>query len=98
MRIKEIASRVGLGKRTVQGWLSAGTYVETNYHYPRRSRFEAYEAYVMQRWDQGCHNIQQLWREIKAQGYPHSDQALRKHVEALYGKEKAEFPEASRLD
>ncbi|HET8845499.1 MAG TPA: transposase [Ktedonobacteraceae bacterium] len=38
------------------------------------------------------------WREIKAQGYPHSDQALRKHVEALYGKEKADFPEASCLE
>ncbi len=98
MKIKEIASRVGLGRRTVQGWLSAGVYRETNYHHPHRSRFDAYETSVMQRWDSGCHNIQQIWREIKAQGYPHSDRALRKHLEALSGKEHADFPEASCRD
>src|SRR5450631_65884 len=98
MKIAEIAKRVGLGRRTVQGWLAAGAYVETNYHHRHRSRFETYEAYVMQRWDQGCHNVQQLWREIQAQGYPHSDQALRKHLDALSGKKQADFPEASCLD
>ena len=98
MKIKEIASRVGLGRRTVQGWLSAGAYVETNYHHPHRSRFDAYETYVMQRWDEGCHNIQQLWREINAQGYPHSDRALRAHLETLRGKEPVDFPEASCLE
>jgi len=76
----------------------AGAYVETNYHHPHRSRFDAYEAYVMRRWEEGCHNIQQLWREIKAQGYPHSDQALRKHLEPLCGKEPVDFPAASCLD
>ena len=33
-----------------------------------------------------------------AQGYPHSDRALRAHLEPLRGKEKGEFPEASCLD
>jgi hypothetical protein len=98
MKTKEIANRVGLGRRTVQRWLTQGEYEETNYHHRHRSRFDAYEAYVMRRWDEGCHNIQQLWREIKAQGYPHSDQALRKHLEPLRGKEQADFPEASCLD
>jgi len=98
MKTKEIAKRVGLGVRTIQRWLSEGAYVETNYHHRHRSRFDAYEAYVKQRWDEGCHNIQQLWREIKAQGYPHSDRALRAHLEPLRGKEKADFPEASCLD
>ena len=76
MKIKEIAKRVGLGVRTIQRWLTQGEYVETNSHHQHRSRFDAYEAYVMRRWDEGCHNIQQLWREITALGYPHSDQAL----------------------
>src|SRR5712692_1066177 len=98
MKTKEIASRVGLGKRTIQRWLAQGEYVETNYHHPHRSRFDAYEAYAMRRWDEGCHNIQQLWREITAQGYPHSDRALRRHLEPLESKEQADFPEASCLD
>jgi transposase len=98
MKTKEIAQRVGLGVRTIQRWLTQAEYVETNYHYRHRSRFDTYEGYVKQRWDEGCHNIQQLWREIKAQGYPHSDRALRAHLEPLLGKEKGDFPEASCLD
>jgi hypothetical protein len=43
-------------------------------------------------------NIQQIWREMKAQGYPHSDRALRAHLEPLCGRVKADFPEASSLD
>jgi len=70
IKLKEIAKRVGLGVRTVQRWVSQDVYVETGYHHKHRSSFDAYAAYVQQRWDEGCHNIQQLWREIKAQGYP----------------------------
>ncbi len=99
MRVKEIAKRVGLGTRTVQRWLTSDDYPETQYHTRRhRSRFDAYAAYVKHRWDGGCHNIQQIWREIKAQGYPHSDRARRSHLEPLRGKRKAEFPQASSLD
>jgi transposase len=98
MNVKEIAKRVGLGRRTIQRWLAQEEYVETNYHHAHRSRFDAYAPYVKQRWDGGCHNIQQIWREIKAQGYPHSDRALRAHLEPLRGRVKADFPAASTLD
>lgn len=97
-KVKEIAKRVGLGVRTVQRWLKDGAYVETNYHHRHRSRFDTYEAYVRRRWDEGCHNTQQIWREIKVQGYPHSDRALRAHLEAVRGKKPAELPEAGVLD
>src|SRR5260370_18422174 len=80
MKTKEIAKRVGLGVRTVQRWLTDGAYVETNYHHRHRSSFDVYEADVRRRWDEGDHNIQHIWREIKAQGYPHSDRALRRHA------------------
>ncbi len=98
MIVKEIAKRVGLGRRTIQRWVSEETYVETNYHHPHRSRFDAYAPYVTQRWNSGCHNIQQIWREVQAMGYPHSDRALRAHLEPLRGKVKGDFPEASSLD
>ncbi len=52
----------------------------------------------MRRWDEGCHNIQQLWREITALGYPHSDRALRRHLEALREKKPGDLPEASCFD
>ena len=98
MNIKEIAKRVGLGRRTIQRWISEGTYVETTYHHPHRSRFDAYAPYVTQRWNGGCQNIQQIWREVQAMGYPHSDRALRAHLEPLRGRVKGDFPEASSLD
>jgi len=66
--------------------------------YLSRSRFDSYEAYVRKRWDEGCHNIQQIWREVKAQGYPHSDRTLRRHLEAMCGKKPAELDEAGVLD
>ena len=92
MKIKEIAKRVGLGTRTIQRWLTSDDYPETQYHTRHhRSRFDAYATYVQQRWDGGCHNIQQIWREIKAQGYPHSDRALRAHLEPLVAVRKPMF-------
>ncbi len=48
--------------------------------------------------DEGCHTIQQIWREIKAMGYPHSDRALRSHLEAVRGKKPAELAESGVLD
>jgi transposase len=98
VKIKAIAKRVGLGTRTVQRWVTQGVYVETNYHHKHRSRYDAYAGYVQQQWDGGCHNIQQLWREIRARGYPHSDRALRRHLQARSGKKNVELPEASLLD
>lgn len=99
VKVKEIAKRVGLGVRTVQRWVTQGGYVETNYHHKHQSRYDVYAAYVQQRWNEGCHNIQQLWREIKARGYPHSDRAFRAQLGARQGKKKAALlPEASSLD
>src|SRR5712691_4304857 len=97
-KIQEIAKRVGLGRRTIQRWLSDEAYVETNYHHRHRSSFDTYEAYVRKQWDEGVHNIQQIWREVKAQGYPHSDRALRAHLEAVRGKKPPKLPEAGVLD
>jgi len=98
VKLKEIAKRVGLGVRTVQRWVAQDGYVETNYHHKHRSRYDRYADYVQQRWNEGCHNIQQLWREIKARRYPHSDRALRTQLGVRHGKKKADLPEASSLD
>jgi transposase len=77
-KVKEIAKRVGLGVRTVQRWLKDGTYGETNYHHRHRSSFDTYEAYVRQRWDEGCHNIQLMRDKLRKVNPP-----VRKTVSAI---------------
>jgi len=34
--------------------------------------FDAHLSYLAQRWETGCHNIAQLYRELVARGYTHS--------------------------
>jgi transposase len=54
---------------TVEHWLKAGTFPEHKRHRKRKSRFDLYATYVLQRWEQGCHNGIQLYQEIKAHGF-----------------------------
>jgi len=96
--VQEIAKRVGLSRDTIQHWLKDGIYLETRYPARHRSRFDAYEAYVRERWDEGEHNFHQLWREIKAQGYPHTVRALSLQLAALRGPKLAPLPARGVLD
>ncbi len=62
-----IAIHLGINRRTVRRYLGAGHGLG-----PRVGRclHEPYLPYLLQRWSEGCHNGTQLWREIRAQGYP----------------------------
>ena len=67
---QEIARRLGMGERTVRYWLTRGIpYGKPELRRKRRSGFDPYAAYVRERWEQGCHNGLQLWRELQTQGY-----------------------------
>ena len=63
-----IALRVGIGASTVGNWLAAGTFPERK---PREQacRLDPYLPYVLERWQQGCHNIACLFRELVDRGY-----------------------------
>lgn len=37
---------------------------------PRPSQLDPFESYLKGRWDEGCNNAMQLWREVKERGYP----------------------------
>jgi transposase len=84
-----IARRVGLGERTVRSWLSQGGYPETHYPRTHRSGLDAYAAYVRQRWEEGCQNGFQLWREIQAQGYQGAARTFYHALEPLRAKQQA---------
>ncbi|HEX4208236.1 MAG TPA: ISL3 family transposase, partial [Ktedonobacteraceae bacterium] len=71
----DIAVQTGMPERTVRHWLSRGT----PYSRPRRQRarlLDPYQTYLLQRWNQGCHNGSQLEAELRAKGYKGSQRAI----------------------
>lgn len=71
---QEIAKRVGKSCRTILRWLKQGEYREQVRH--RRSRLDPHFSYLAQRWNEGCHNVMKLWREIIDRGYRGSYSSL----------------------
>jgi transposase len=81
---KEIAHRLGIGERTVRYWLTRGIpYGTPESRGKRRKDFDPYASYVEKRFRQGCHNGQELWHEITAQGYKGSCRTVYRFLESL---------------
>lgn len=70
--IATIAKRLGMARKTVRRFLRADHFPERVQRTGQSGRLASFEAYLRQRWDEGCQNASQLFREIKAQGYPGS--------------------------
>jgi transposase len=88
MMSADSAMHMGMPERTVRHWLSRGT----PYSRPRRQRprlLDPYHAYLLQRWNQGCHNGSQLEAELRAKGYKGSQRALYRYLATL---EPSAFP------
>jgi transposase len=98
----EIARRVGLTARTIQRWLKEDTFPEARRRRKRQSCFDPYAAYVLSRWEEGCQNGSQLYREIKEQGYTGQERQVHRFLVPLRKKQriiqKAEVPHAPLQD
>src|SRR5260221_1536612 len=98
----EIASRVGISARTIRYWLSWDAFPKEQRRRKRKSPFDPYAAYVLSRWEAGEHNGRTLFIEIKAQGYPGSEQMLYRFLIPLRRKQgiiqKAAFPDGPLQD
>ncbi len=95
----EIARRVGLTARTLQNWQKKGSFPEATRRRKRPSCFDPYASYVLSRWEQGCRNGSQLYREIKMQGYTGQERQvhrfllpLRKNVRIIQKAESGHIP------
>jgi transposase len=82
--VARIARQLGVSRQTV--------YTELRRtHPPERRRISLtrprllapYESYLLERWNQGCRNGQQLYREIQARGYPGSVTDVTRFVSQL---------------
>jgi transposase len=84
LAVADIAREVGLSRQTVQRYV---TLTEPppprRAHYWATRQLDAYQPYLLQRWNEGCRNARQLWREIAALGYTASDSTVRRFIGRL---------------
>jgi transposase len=81
--VTDIASRIGISGRTVQRWLSNGSFPEARRRRRRPSLIDPYERSVLQWWQEGNRNGLQLYRELTAQGYKGSPKAMYRYLARL---------------
>jgi transposase len=89
MTLSEMARRFQMGRMTVQKFASAETYPDTAPYRVKAGLLHPYEAYLRERWQQGCRNGAQLYREIVVMGYPGKRQQVTRLVAHLRKQLKA---------
>ena len=89
--IKDIARTLGVGRRTVYRYphMPEPPPVKQPTRRARQPLLAPYLDYLMRRWGEGCRNAAQLWREIRAQGYPGPSSPVSKLVAGLRRQERA---------
>ena len=75
-----IAAQLGMSHKTVRRYLRATTFPEWAAHGPHRSPLDPYKPYLRERWQAGCRNGLQLYREIRARGYARSRGPVARYV------------------
>src|SRR2546430_12422540 len=72
--VASIARQVGVSRQCVYEYLRLQQPPERTHIPPARQPIlEPCKAYLVGRWNEGCRNAQQAYREVKEQGYPGTD-------------------------
>src|SRR5215208_3013117 len=66
----QIARTLRIHRHTVEKYLAFKIPPERRHFTKKVSAIAPYEDYILGRWEQGCRNATQIWREISEQGYP----------------------------
>jgi transposase len=82
-----IARQCGMDRKTVREWIRAQGFPERKPR-ERRSLIDPHVEYLKMRWEQGCCNGRQLWRELKAQGFQGRPGIVRSWVSKHYGSRR----------
>ncbi|GAB4003269.1 ISL3 family transposase [Spirosoma daeguense] len=70
LSISKISRKLAMNRSTVRRYAYAESFPERVQRPTGRSMLTPYIAYLENRYQQGCRNAQQLWRELGQQGYP----------------------------
>lgn len=77
---KTISEVLHLDRRTIRRWIRAGAFPERQSRRRGPTKIHRFEAYLQQRWAEGCHNATRLFEELRRQGYPGSRGTVAQHV------------------
>lgn len=91
---EEIAPRVGKCCRTVRRWLGLGEFRELRRQ--RRSLLDSYFPYISARWEEGCRNVSELWRELVERGYRGSYKSLNNYLHRRPAPPPARQPQGGK--
>jgi transposase len=80
MSLREIAHRMGIGRKTVRSYVSSGAFPEIAQRRPMPRILDRFEPYLTDRWLAGCHNGVQLYREMIDRGYTGSRPSVSRWV------------------
>ncbi len=83
MSLREIAQVTGLSRQTVRRYAQAPVFPEMKRRAGRTTLLDPYEDRLLQRWNEGCRNGQQLYRELKADGYSGGRTSVTRYVTGL---------------
>ena len=99
-----IARQVGVSRQSVYTYLHMQQPPErTRIHRGRKPLIDPYKEYLIQRWNEGCRSAQQMYREIKEQGYTGSSTAVGRFIAPLRARKgkarsfKSVEPEAETM-
>jgi transposase len=76
----EIACQLHISRKTVHRYLQMAPEAVMLQRRPRRSLITPFVPYLHTRWQAGCRNRMQLYREIKGQGYTGTASNVRKYL------------------
>jgi transposase len=83
LRAADVASRVGIGERTVHRWIAHGSFPEAKQRRRRPSLIDPYARYVLHWWQEGNRNGSKLYKELTARGYKGSPKAMYSYLTTL---------------
>jgi transposase len=70
MKNAQVARELGIHRHTVEKYLAFKTPPQRGHFTKKVSAVAPYEDYIVGRWEQGCRNATQIWREISEQRSP----------------------------
>jgi transposase len=82
--IRQIAQRLQISRGTVYRYLRMQQPpTRAQCPVPHHLPLDAYKPYLLRRWNEGCRNAKQLWRELVAHGYSQSRSTVARFIGLL---------------